>query len=212
MIVKVCGVRSAEIADVAVTSGADWIGVVLEPRSVRHADDSAVRAVVDAVRDRADVIGVLVDADAATCNDAASRYRLSAVQVHGRASTALLAEVEVPVIRGINVGSEHQALTVDWPGDCLVLLDHAPESRDALPGGTGRSLPLPWAEEAARHRRIILAGGLDAGNVTEAVRRVQPEGVDASSGLESAPGIKDAQRVIDYVTSARAASAAQEVA
>ena len=206
MIVKVCGVRDPQIAELAVDCGADWIGLVFEPRSPRHVSDAQADAVVEAVAGRADLIGVVVDATAEECDRLAIRFRLDAVQVHGNATTpSLLAEATVPVIRGINVGSEQEAYTLEWPPAGLVLLDAAPELDGALPGGTGRSIPLEWAAGVARHRRILLAGGLGPENVADAIARVHPYGVDASSGLESSPGVKDPGKVRAYVRTARAA-------
>jgi phosphoribosylanthranilate isomerase len=205
VIVKVCGVRTAEVAEVAVEAGADWIGIVFEPRSPRHAGDAEARAVVTAVAGRADLIGVLVEPSPATCDELAARYRLAAVQVHGQVPRELVARCDVPVIRGINAESAEAAFTADWWPDGLVLLDAAPDGDGALPGGTGRRLAPEWAAEVARHRRILLAGGLGAESVADAIARVRPHGVDASSGLEREPGVKDAGLVRAYVRTARAA-------
>ncbi|MGH7685912.1 MAG: phosphoribosylanthranilate isomerase [Candidatus Dormibacteria bacterium] len=209
MIVKVCGVCTAAIADVAVEAGADWVGIMFEPRSVRYAGDDAARAVRDAVGMRADCIGVFVAPSLQEIDDAADRYRLAAVQVHGSVDPALAVASSVPVIPGINIGGEHGAYTMQWWPDCLVLID-APAG--PLPGGTGVALPLDVAANVARHRPVILAGGLQPQTVADAVRAVRPRGVDASSGLERAPGVKDADLVAAFVRNARAADATSVVA
>lgn len=201
MIVKVCGVRTAAIADAAIEAGADWIGIVFEPRSPRYASDDEARAVRDAVGSRADVIGVFVEPSVDDCDAATARYRLAGVQVHGTVDPALAMQCSVPVIPGINIPDAHTAFTLQWWPDCLVLID-APAM--ALPGGTGHSVPLGIAAEIARHRPVILSGGLRPDTVAEAMRTVRPRGVDASSGLESAPGVKDAALVRAFVTNARA--------
>lgn len=206
MIVKVCGVRSAEVAEAAIEAGADWLGLVLVPASSRHVDDVAARAVVGAVRGRADLVGVMVEPTAEECEAAAQRYRLAAVQVHGRLSPSLAASATVTVIRAINVSEPHDVVTDSWWPDGLVLLDGAPSESTALPGGTGRRVDEGLAAAVARHRRVILAGGLSAGNVGEAIAVVRPYGVDASSGLETSPGVKDPGRVRAFVAAARAAS------
>jgi phosphoribosylanthranilate isomerase len=206
MIVKVCGVRTVEIAEVAVDAGADWLGLVFEPRSVRCVDDSAARAVADAVRRRADLVGVFVSPSVEETDSAAQRYRLAAVQVHGDADPGFAARSSVPVIRGVNVRSLGEALRAAWWPDCLALLDAAPETPDALPGGTGTRLDLRLAAEVAAHRPIILAGGLSPDSVAGAISVVGPEGVDASSGLESSPGVKDASLVERFVRAARGAT------
>jgi phosphoribosylanthranilate isomerase len=207
VIVKVCGVGTAAVAEAAVEAGADWIGLVFEPRSPRHVDAPDADSVRRAVAGRADLIGVMVEPSAERCRRLADRYRLAAVQLHGNVDPALAGDLDVAAIRGINVDDRHRALTLQWWPDCLILLDSAPTASGALPGGTGLRVDCEVAAEVASHRRIILAGGLDPENVGEAIRAVRPYGVDASSGLESAPGVKDPGRVRDYVIAARAAFA-----
>lgn len=205
MIVKVCGVRTAEVAEAAVDAGADLIGLVFVESSPRHVDGVAADAVREAVAGRADLVGVLVEPSAALCDALADRHRLAAVQVHGEVDPMLTAHVSVPVIRALNVSSAAQAYTDPWWPSALALLDAAPAEEGALPGGTGRRLPLAWAAEVARHRPVVLAGGLGPESVADAIAAVRPRGVDASSGLESAPGVKDPALVRAYVRTARAA-------
>jgi len=207
VIVKVCGVRTPEIAECALDAGADWLGIVFDPRSPRHAGDAEAERVVAACGGRADIVGVLVEPPPALCDELARRHRLAAVQVHGRVAPGFAAEVDVAVIRAVNAAGRDEALLLEWWPDCLVLLDSAPSARGGLPGGTGLRLDLDTAAEVARHRPIVLAGGLDPDNVAEAIARVRPLGVDASSGLESAPGVKDPGRVRDFVVAARRAFA-----
>jgi phosphoribosylanthranilate isomerase len=210
MIVKVCGVRTPEVAEAAIEAGADWIGLMLVPASPRWVDDAAALAVVRAVRGRADLIGVFVDASPAASEEAASRYRLAAAQVHGRLDPALTAGTSVPVIPVINVESHAAACTTEWPPDVLVMLDGMP-SAGGLPGGTGHRVPVAWATDVARHRRVILAGGLGPDDVADAIAAVHPDGVDASSRLERSPGDKDPELVRAYVLAARAAAARMDV-
>lgn len=205
MIIKVCGVRTAEVADTAVAAGADWIGLVFESRSPRHASDAEADAVREAAAGRAALIGVLVAPTPARVQALVRRHQLDALQLHGDVSPECLARAPVPVIRGLNMQSIEEVLALEWPSDCLLLLDAAPVSPDALPGGTGRRLEFELAAAVSAHRDIVLAGGLDHTNVGEAVRAVRPAGVDASSGLESAPGVKDTTRVRAYVEAARRA-------
>lgn len=205
MIVKVCGVTTPEVAAAAVEAGADWIGMVFAAGSPRDLDDAAAREVAGAVDGAVDLVGVLVEPSAQRCNQLVERHGLAAVQVHGRVPHSLVVDCEVPVIRGINVRTEAEAYAIDWWPDGMVLLDAAPDTPDGLPGGTGRSLPLEWVAVTARHRPVILAGGLGPDTVADAIARARPHGVDASSGLETAPGVKDIGLVRAYVRSARAA-------
>lgn len=210
MIVKVCGVRTPEVAEVAIEAGADWIGLMFVPQSSRWVDDTDALAVVHAVRARADLIGVFVEPSAAECDAAASRYRLAAVQVHGNFDPNLVVACSVPVIPVFNVDDRATATTIEWPPDTLVMLDGRPD-RGSLPGGTGHRVPLDWAADIARHREILLAGGLGAEDVAGAIATVRPAGVDASSRLERTPGDKDPELVRSFVLAARAAAADLEV-
>jgi phosphoribosylanthranilate isomerase len=205
VIVKVCGVRTPEIAEAAVDAGADWIGLMLVPRSSRWVDDAAAMAVVRTVGGRADLIGVFVEPSAAECDEAASRYRLAGVQVHGNFERNLITDCSVPVIPVFNVEDGVAANTIDWPPGTLVMLDGMPD-RGALPGGTGHRVPLEWAADVARHRKIVLAGGLGPDDVATAIATVRPAGVDASSRLERRPGDKDSELVRSYVIAARSAA------
>jgi phosphoribosylanthranilate isomerase len=211
VIVKVCGIRTPEIAEVAIDAGADWIGLMMVRASSRWVDDGAARAVVNAVARRADLVGIFVEPTAAECDEAASRYGLAAVQVHGSFARGLLDACSVPVIPVFNVASRAEASTIDWPPDVLVMLDGKPDA-GALPGGTGRHVPLEWAADVARHRRVVLAGGLGPDDVAAAVVAVRPAGVDASSRLERSPGEKDPDLVRAYVLAARAAAHFEAVA
>ena len=205
MIVKVCGVRTAAVAEAAVDAGADWIGLVFEPRSPRHVDDAQAQEVVAAVAGRAALIGVMVAPEVSRCEELAERHRLDAVQLHGEVAAAEVALMPVPVIRAINIGDAAEALTLQWWPNLLLMLDSASADAGGLPGGTGRSIDLGVAAMVQRHRPVILAGGLDPQNVGAAVRAVRPLGVDASSGLEVAPGVKDVELVRAYVHAAREA-------
>ena len=203
MIVKVCGVRTAEVATAALDAGADWLGVVVEPRSHRHAVPAEIDAIVAAARGRAPVVAVTVSPTRERIAGLARDHRVDAVQAHGDIDRSLAATAPLPVIRAINPATAAEAYTVDWWPDALLLLD-APAAE--LPGGTGTRVDLDVAAEVARRRPVILAGGLSADNVGEAIAAVRPVGVDASSGLESAPGAKDVERVIAYVRAAREAA------
>lgn len=203
MIVKVCGVRTAEIADAAVEEGADWIGVVVEPRSPRHATPVEIDAVAHAVRGRASLVAVMVEPTLEEITELVRDHRIDAVQAHGDVDRDLAEAAPVPVIRAVNPRSAGEAFTVDWWPDGLLLLDAPP---GVLPGGTGERVDLDVAAEVSLRRRVILAGGLANDNVAAAIAAVRPAGVDASSGLESSPGVKDVDRVVAYVRAARAAA------
>jgi phosphoribosylanthranilate isomerase len=130
--------------------------------------------------------------------------------VHGDFDPDLVNACSVPVIPVFNVDDRATASTIEWPPDTLVMLDGRPD-RGALPGGTGHRVPLDWAADIARHREILLAGGLGAEDVGGAIATVRPAGVDASSRLERGPGDKDPELVRSFVMAARAAAADLEL-
>jgi phosphoribosylanthranilate isomerase len=125
--------------------------------------------------------------------------------VHGSFDADLVTSCSVLVIPVFNVDGP-AACTLDWPPDTLVMLDGMPE-RGALPGGTGHRVPLEWAADVARHRKIVLAGGLGPDDVAGVAAAVRPAGVDASSRLERSPGVKDPELVRRFVVAARSSGA-----
>lgn len=206
MIVKVCGVRTAAVATAALDAGADWVGVVREPRSARHAGDGEVREVAAAVSGRGALVAVMVSPTLADCMWAES-IGAAAVQAHGTVDPALVTAAPLPLIPAVNQPRAGLPDHETWWPDCLVLLD-APVDAGEVPGGTGRAVDLERAAALARHRRFVLAGGLGPDTVATAINLVRPAGVDASSALESSPGEKDVARVVAYVHAARAAEPA----
>jgi phosphoribosylanthranilate isomerase len=122
-------------------------------------------------------------------NGVASLVRLGIVQLHGDETPAFAAAVSRPVMKAVSLGSGDTSV---WPARVRLLLDvHDPMTR----GGTGRTIDWTAAAELAAQREIVLAGGLKPENVADAIARVRPFGIDVSSGVERAPGVKDHQRL-----------------
>lgn len=202
--VKVCGLADRRSAEMALRAGADYLGLVFAP-SPRQVRTETATDVVRAVPAR--WVGVFVDAPVERIEESARALDLAAVQLHGSENPAVCREVRSRVGRPV-----WKALP--WTGDPAPLLAYA-NVVDVLlldaggpgRGGTGRE--LPWEDIAARYpvsRRpvpLVLSGGLHGENVAQAILLVRPNGVDASSRLESAPGLKDPARVERYVTAAR---------
>ena len=109
--------------------------------------------------------------------------------------------LRMPVVRALTL-DEVDARVAEWPSDTMFLLDAADRVQR---GGTGKTVDWSRAGDLAARRRVILAGGLTAGNVAEAIDRVHPFGVDVSSGVEAAPGVKDAGKVAAFLANARRA-------
>jgi phosphoribosylanthranilate isomerase len=193
MIVKVCGLTRIEDAAAACELGAAAVGFIFWPRSPRFIDPYRARAIVRALPPFVTPVGVFVNQPAEYVNGVASLVRLGAVQLHGDEDAEYIARITRPVIKAVSNGTA--AASSAWPREAVLLVDaHDPERR----GGTGLAADWDGAARLARSRRVLLAGGLNAGNVAEAIARVQPFGVDVSSGVESAPGIKDRGRMEDF--------------
>ena len=192
MIVKVCGLTRIEDAAAACELGAAAVGFIFWPQSPRFVDPYRARAIVRALPPFVTPVGVFVNQPADYVNGVASLVRLGAVQLHGDEEVEYIARINRPVIKAVSNGTTARSA---WPSDAVLLVDaHDPERR----GGTGLAADWDAAARLARSRRVLLAGGLNAGNVADAVARVQPFGVDVSSGVELAPGIKDRDRMEDF--------------
>ncbi|HUY96447.1 MAG TPA: phosphoribosylanthranilate isomerase [Verrucomicrobiae bacterium] len=207
LVVKVCGVRDPATAEGAADAGASAVGLVFDPRSPRAVDLVQARRVVEAVGCRIDCIGVFVDADADELNRTADAVGLQAVQLHltqGRLERDLVTRVERPLLPAFSLRPPLPDLgpVLDWWPIEPVLLDAGTRER---PGGTGARADWALAAIVARHRPVWLAGGLGPESVVAAIHAVAPAGVDASSGLETAPGVKDLELVRRFVTAARSA-------
>lgn len=188
-LVKICGVTRLEDALLAVELGASAIGFVFWPSSPRYIPPSRAAEIAAALPPRIATIGVFVDQTRNFVWNAAEQVGLTALQLHGSETAALAAALPRPVIKAVPVTAEFSVEAVmEIPRSITVLLDaHDPVRR----GGTGETIDWSLAAAVAWRRPIFLSGGLHAGNIREAIDRVNPHAVDLSSGVESAPGIKD---------------------
>jgi phosphoribosylanthranilate isomerase len=191
LVVKVCGMTRLDDAALAASLGAQAVGFVFWPESPRAVTVAAARDIARALPPQVTAVGVFVNQPADAVNNIAHDVGLGAVQLHGDEDQAYCARMRRPVIKAIALRSSADLDAASrWPQSVTLLLDvHDPERR----GGTGRVTDWALAAEAARGRRVMLAGGLCAGNLRDAVRQVAPWGVDVASGVEQRPGIKDAE-------------------
>ena len=191
--VKVCGIQRVEDALLAAELGASAVGFIFWPGSPRFIDPGRARAVADALPQHVLRVGVFVDQVPEYVKDVAQRVGLGAVQLHGSESAAAYSDLGLALIKAIAVTDPFDGSVMDAvPHEVTVLLDaHDPVRR----GGTGQTIDWSIAAAIAARRRTILSGGLNAQNVSEAVERVRPYMIDVSSGVESAPGIKDAAKL-----------------
>lgn len=199
MWVKICGITSEEDALIAVAMGADAVGFVFAP-SPRQMSPSAVQAITRRLPPEIVTVGVFRDERPQTVVDVVHRAGLKVAQLHGHESRedCGYVAVRVPaVIKAFEAGDARLQRAGEYGADVIMV--------DAPSPGSGRVFDWKLAEGAPRGRRLVLAGGLDASNVAEAIRTVHPWGVDASSGVEHAPGKKDATKIRAFVQAAKAA-------
>jgi len=203
--VKFCGVARLADAERAVELGAWAVGMVLWEGSPRRCPPAEAEAIGAALHRRAEVAGVFVNAHLDELADAAERYRLTLVQLHGDEGPAYCAEVarrtgarviKVARVRGAADVRALRSFHTDFH-----LLDAHVAGR---PGGTGETFAWELAAEHPRDRPLILSGGLTAENVAAAVAAVRPFAVDVASGVESAPGVKDAALMEAFAGAVRA--------
>ena len=200
--VKICGIKTPQAAQVAVESGASLIGLVFYGPSPRFLTLQAADELVAAVallKKRPAQVGLFVNVPTAELAQAADRYRLDYLQLSGDESVADVIEAARirPVIKTVRLTGpddlEKAAQFGDLP-DVTLLLD---TPKAGMYGGTGEVGNWEVARTLAKHYRVLLAGGLNPANVAQAVRAVQPWGVDVSSGVEQdgAPGSKDLTKI-----------------
>lgn len=196
--VKVCGLTRAEDALAALDLGAEALGFVFHEGSPRAADPGDVAALWTLLPARALGVAVVVEAEPLGARALLERTGLAAVQLCGDQEPADWRDFGAPLLRRVGVDAGGAAELERWRGVASgFVLDHP-----AAAGGTGREVDLELAAQLAGAGPCLLAGGLDGTRVAEAVRRVRPAGVDASSRLECAPGVKDPGALEAFVTSA----------
>jgi phosphoribosylanthranilate isomerase len=192
MRVKICGITRPEDAWLAAELGAWAVGFVFWPGSPRCVSPATAREIARRIAPFCTPVGVFVDQPLDEIEAIAAEVGLGAVQLHGSEPIQIARSLGRPIIRGLGLRADCEQDVRDWCPHATVLLDaHDPIKR----GGTGTTTDWPMAARIAAGHRIILAGGLRPDNVREAVTRVRPAAIDVSSGVESAPGIKDSTRV-----------------
>jgi len=202
--VKICGVTRLEDALAAARLGADAVGFNFWPRSKRYLPPGAALAIVRRLPPFVTAVGVFVDPTLDEVVRAAADSGIGVAQLHGDETPELCRSLPLPVLKAIRVAdaSSLDLLAVYETAVQGFLLDSASSGY----GGSGTAFDWSLAARAARERPVVLAGGLHPGNVAEAVRAVRPWGVDVASGVESAPGVKDPEKMRAFLEGAREAS------
>lgn len=200
--VKVCGVTRTEDAVFAVEAGAHAIGVNLVPTSSRRVDGSAAKRIVEAVSDRALVVAVVADLSVREMKNVRESMGIEWLQLHGNESAETLREALPHAIKAVRIGGASDVALADSFGGDRLLVDAKVSGHL---GGTGATFDWTLVRGLAKSRNVILAGGLTPDNVREAIRVVEPWGVDVASGVEREPGIKDPMKVLAFIEAVRSA-------
>ncbi len=206
--VKICGIRSSADLAAVVAARAAYVGLNFFPKSPRFVTLDEARTLALAAPVGLCKVALVVDADDATLDRIVEAMPLDMLQLHGKESPDRVAEVKarygLPVMKAVGVADEGDlAAVLDYSLVADQILVDAKAPKDAaLPGGNG--LPFDWRLVAQRRwlRPWMLAGGLTAENVAEAIRLTNARQVDVSSGVESAPGVKDPAKIAAFAAAA----------
>jgi phosphoribosylanthranilate isomerase len=217
VIVKICGLATSEALDVALDAGADMVGFVFFPPSPRNLSFKTAAALESRVRGRAKKVALSVDADDTLLAYVVDALGPDMLQLHGTESPLRVAEIKakfkLPVMKAIPVETKGDlAAIARYAAVADQLLFDARAPREATrPGGLGNTFDWRLLENLTTGLPFMLSGGLDAGNVGEALRITRAPGVDVSSGVERAPGEKDPDKIRAFIRAARDAAAKQVV-
>jgi phosphoribosylanthranilate isomerase len=213
--VKICGLSTAQTVAAAMEAGADMIGLVFFEKSPRHVGLESARALAAQARNRAEIVALVVDADDAALEAILRRVEPDYFQLHGRESPQRVADIQqkygVSVIKAIGVAEAADlALDKAYEAADALLIDAKPPKGAVLPGGNGVAFDWRLARDFHPRKPWLLSGGLTPENVAQAIRESLARSVDVSSGVESAPGVKDALKIRAFVEAARAGFQAVE--
>jgi len=191
--VKICGITNSDDALAAVDAGADALGFVFFRRSPRFIAPDLAAKIVRALPPFVTTVGVFVDEKPVEVNRVADACGLTMAQLHGAEDPDACEGVEVPVVKAFRVQGDPILSLRAYAGKVSgFLLD---TFVDEVVGGTGKTFDWELAVQAKAFGRIILAGGITPDNVSEAIARVRPHGIDVSSGVEIRPGRKDRDKI-----------------
>jgi phosphoribosylanthranilate isomerase len=204
--VKICGITSIDDAQAAVEAGADALGFMFYEPSPRYLTPEEAGAIIRELPDHVARVGVFVDADEPTIRSTSTSAGLDTLQFHGNESPDFCTQFELRTIKAFRMKDrESLAQLAGYRTDAWLLDSYV----QGVPGGTGERFNWDLAVEAKRLGcPILLAGGLTPDNAGEAVDQVAPFGLDVSSGVEAAPGRKDAAKMATLIASAKGSSAA----
>ena len=203
-IIKACGLTQVDEALACVELGVQWLGFNCYQGSKRYLPPEAIAAIVGKLPPAVQTVGVFVNASAKEIEETLQRTGLHIAQLHGDESPGFAHALQAPWFRAFRVADDLAEEEIHSYGQELFLLDAAQTGQY---GGTGHAFDWKVATRLRDHGKLLLAGGLRPDNVEEAVLQVRPFGVDVASGVESALGRKDPQKVANFVTAVAQAEA-----
>lgn len=218
--IKICGLKSEEAIDAAIAAGADAIGLVHFPPTPRHLEIARMAELANHARGRAEIVALTVDANNGTILALREYVRPDLLQLHGGEDVERIAFVralsKLPIMKaaGIREAADLALAREAAKAADRLLLDAKPPKDATRPGGNGEPFDWTLLRELDLSVPVVLSGGLAPGTVADAIAIAQPDGVDVSSGVETAPGIKSPELIEAFVRAARnaeMASAAQPI-
>ncbi len=210
LIVKICGIKTLPILEAAINAGADMVGFVHFHRSPRHVDLEGLQLLISAARGRVETCVLLVNPDNSCVMEVAA-LSPDWIQLHGPETPhrveAIRDEAGIAILKAIGIGSGEDVATVESFADAAdrLLLDTKPPKGAERPGGLGVAFDWTLLKALDPGLPFMLSGGLTPETVGQAIKAVRPMGVDVSSGVETAPGEKDANLIRAFIAEARAA-------
>lgn len=205
--VKICGITRVEDALAAVNAGADAIGLVFYTKSPRAVSAPQAKAITDKLSPFVTTVGLFVNAPVEDIQQVLAEVSLSLLQFHGDESAEFCQQFNKPYIKALRVreGMDINRIIGQYKSAVGILLD---SYRPGIPGGTGETFNWQYIPENPS-KPIILAGGLNASNVADAVRQVRPFAVDVSGGVEQTKGIKDPTKINAFIREVASVSTIQ---
>jgi phosphoribosylanthranilate isomerase len=208
--VKICGITNIDDAVAAAAAGADMLGFIFYPPSPRNIAPESASEIIDALRRNAKApkfVGVFVNEPVRHVRQIMEQTGIDLIQLHGSETAAMVEELRPRAYKTLQpadagdakllIAKYRSSINGNAPA---FIVDGKPQ---ILPGGNGTRADWSIAMKIAREFPILVAGGLDAENVAEAIRAVKPWGVDVSSGVERAPGVKDQAKVREFIKNAK---------
>ena len=210
LLIKICGLSTPETLDAALGAGADMVGFMFFPPSPRHLATAAASELGRRAQGRAAKVAVTVDADDATLDAIVGALKPDILQLHGKETPARLGDIrrrfglEVMKVIAVETGADLASIAAYADVADRILFDARAPKGATRPGGLGAVFDWHLLQDLDLKLPFMVSGGLTADNVAEAVRITRAGGVDVSSGVERAPGVKDVKMIEDFIRAARA--------